>query len=54
MLALFLFVISILLFLLAAFQVPEPSNPWHNRLVCFGLMCLAGAELASKMPGLIH
>ena len=24
-------------------------DPWHNRLICFGLACFAGAEFASKI-----
>jgi hypothetical protein len=50
MLALFLFIFAIVFFIIAGFvAVPEP---WHNRLVCFGLACLAGAELVSKIPAL--
>lgn len=52
MLSLFLFMIAIVLFGIAGFiAVPDP---WHNRLICFGLACFAGAELASRMPTLLH
>ncbi len=47
MLSMFLFVIAIVLFAIAGFvAVPDP---WHNRLICFGLACFAGAEFASKI-----
>ena len=52
MLPIFLFVIAIALFIVAgAIAIPEP---WHNRLVCFGLAAFAGAELAAKYSTLLH
>ena len=44
MLSLILLTFALVLFLLAAFQ-NIPSDP-RGRLACFGLACLAGAELA--------
>ena len=45
MLSLILLVFALVLFLLAGLMNP-PDSPWRSKLVCFGLACLAGAELA--------
>jgi hypothetical protein len=45
---LFLFVLAIVLFMVASFISPTEPNPWRNRLVCFGLVCFAAAELFGK------
>ena len=45
--ALFLLVLSLVLFLLAGFAVPEP-NPWRHRLVCLGLAAWVGASLVGQ------
>ncbi len=46
MLILILLVFALVCFIVAGFVgVPEP---WHNRLVCFGLACLAGAQLLER------
>jgi hypothetical protein len=50
MLSLILLVFALVLFLLAAF-VPgiDPNlNPLRSRLTCFGLACLAGAEILAR------
>lgn len=47
MLVLILFVFALVLFVVASAPVPDP---WHNRLVCWGLACMAGAELLRAMP----
>ena len=46
MLSLILLVFALVLFLLAAFN-NAPSDP-RGRLACFGLACLAGAEIAIR------
>ena len=51
MLSLILLVFVLVLFLLAAFQ-NLPSYP-GGRLVCFGLACLAGAEIAVRAAPLL-
>jgi hypothetical protein len=50
-LSLILLVFALVMFIVAGFvAVPEP---WHNRLVCFGLACLAGAMLFEKAGPLL-
>jgi hypothetical protein len=45
-------VFALVLFLIAAFRVTEPER---GRLVCFGLACIALAELLRGVgPALIH
>jgi len=44
MIALILVVFAFVLFILAGFR-PEAESPLRSRLVCFGLACLAGAEI---------
>ena len=46
MLSLILLVFALVLILLAAFN-NAPSDP-RGRLACFGLACLAGAEIAIR------
>lgn len=46
MLSFILLVFALVLFLLAAFV---PVDPWRGRLACFGLACLAGAELLGRV-----
>ena len=50
MLSLILLVFALVLFVLAAFVKPEPASPLRERLVCFGLACVAGAEIARNVP----
>ena len=48
MLSLILLVFALVLFVLAAFvNQPDPS-PARGRLACFGLACLAGAEILAR------
>ncbi len=49
MLSLILLVFALVLFVIAGAVRPEPE-PWRSRLVCFGLACLAGAEIARNVP----
>jgi hypothetical protein len=48
MLSLILLVFALVLFVIAGFV--NPAEPWRGRLLCFGLACLAGAELAGRVP----
>lgn len=47
MLSLILLVFALVLFLLAG-AANSPADPWRTRLVCFGLACIAGAEIVSR------
>jgi hypothetical protein len=50
MLSLILLVFALVLFVLAGLINPA-NEPWRTRLVCFGLACLAGAEIVRNgMP----
>lgn len=50
-LSLVLLVFALVLFTVAGFvAVPDP---WHNRLICFGLACLAAAMLFEKAGPLL-
>ena len=51
MLSLILLVFALVLFLIAGL-VGAAVEPWRNRLVCFGLACLAGAEIVGRVPGI--
>ena len=46
MLSLILFVFALVLFTVAG--LVNPAEPWRDRLVCYGLACLAGAFLVEK------
>ena len=46
MLSLILLVFAFSLFVIAAFARPEPE-PWRGRMFCFGLACLALAEIVT-------
>ncbi len=46
MLSLILLVFALVLFILAGFAVEEP---WRGKLICAGLACMAGAELAGRI-----
>lgn len=49
MLSVFLLMFALVLFLIAGFGfAPEP---WRNRLVCFGLACMAAALLVMRSFG---
>jgi hypothetical protein len=48
MLSLILLVFALVLFLLAAWV--NPPDPWRGRLMCFGLACMAGADLVARFP----
>jgi hypothetical protein len=50
MLSLILYVFALVLFMLAGFVNLPSDNPWRSRLVCFGLACMVGAEIASHAP----
>lgn len=51
MLILILLIFALVCFIVAGFVgVPEP---WHNRLVCFGLACIAGAMLLERAGPLL-
>ena len=53
MLSLILLVFALVLFVLAAFvNQPDPS-PARGRLACFGLACLAAAEIATHAAPLL-
>ena len=45
MLSLILLVFALVLFFLAAFVPAPPESVLRSRLVCFGLACIAGAEI---------
>jgi cytochrome c oxidase assembly factor CtaG len=47
MLSLILLVFAFVLFVIAGFVRPEPE-PWRARMVCFGLACLALAEIVTR------
>ncbi len=44
-LSMVLFMFALVLFIVASAPVPDP---WHNRLICWGLACLAAALLFEK------
>ena len=48
MLSLILLVFALVLFVLAAFVNPPEPSPVRSRLVCFGLACMAGAEILAR------
>jgi hypothetical protein len=52
MLSLILLVFALVLFLIAAFV--NPVEPWRGKLLCFGLACMAGAELVGRASPLLH
>ncbi len=52
MLILILLVFALVCFIVAGFI--GVSDPWHNRLVCFGLACLAGAALLERAGPLLR
>ena len=52
MLSLILLVFALVLFIIAGFV--NPVDPWRGKLLCFGLACLAGAELVSRAAPLLH
>jgi hypothetical protein len=47
MLPLILYVFAFVLFAVAGFVAP--AEPWRGRLLCIGLACMAGAEVAGRM-----
>ena len=49
MLSLILLVFAFVLFVIAGFVRPEPE-PWRGRMICFGLACLALAEIVRNVP----
>jgi hypothetical protein len=51
MLSLILLVFALVLFVVAGFV--NPAEPWRGRLLCFGLACLAGAEIIGR-GALLH
>lgn len=51
MLSLILLVFALVLFIVAA--LVNPAEPWRGKLLCFGLACLAGAEIVRSAP-LLH
>jgi hypothetical protein len=53
MLSLILLVFALVLFVIAGFLNP-PNEPWRSKLVCFGLACLAGAEIAVRAAPLLR
>jgi hypothetical protein len=50
MLSLILLVFAFVLFVIAG-AVNPPENPWRSRLVCFGLACVALADIVVRAPG---
>lgn len=46
MLTMILWMFALVLFLVAG--AINPVEPWRGRLLCFGLACVAGAELVSR------
>ena len=48
MLSLILLMFAFVLFVVARFI--NPPDPWRGRLLCYGLACMAAAELAAKYP----
>lgn len=53
MLSLILLVFALVLFVVAGVMNPA-SEPQRTRLVCFGLACLAGAEIAVRAAPLLR
>ncbi len=52
MLILILLVFALVMFCIAgAISVPDP---WHNRLVCFGLACVTGALILERATPLLR
>jgi hypothetical protein len=52
MLSLILLVFALVLFIIAG--LVNPVDPWRGRLLCFGLACLAGADLVRSAGPLLH
>jgi uncharacterized membrane protein YczE len=46
--SLILLVFAVVLSVVAA--LVNPPDPWRGKLLCFALACLAGAELAGRVP----
>jgi hypothetical protein len=46
MLSLILMVFALVLFVVAG--LINPPDPWRGRLMCFGLACMAGAEIVGR------
>ena len=53
MLSLILLVFALVLFVLAAFAPGADPNALRSRLACFGLACLAAAEIATHAAPLL-
>lgn len=53
MLSLILLVFGLVLFIIAGFARPD-NDPLRVRLVCFGLACMAGAEILARAAPLLH
>lgn len=53
MVPLILYVFALVLFVLAGFLNP-PNEPWRSKLVCFGLACVAGAEILTRGAPLLR
>jgi len=52
MLSLILLVFALVLFAVAG--LVNPAEPWRGKLLCFGLACLAGAEIVRSASPLLH
>jgi ABC-type transport system involved in multi-copper enzyme maturation permease subunit len=52
MLSLILLVFALVLFIIAGFV--NPVDPWRGKLLCFGLACMAGAEIAVHAAPLLR
>lgn len=50
MLSLILLVFAFVLFAVAG--LVDPAQPWHNRLVCYGLACFALSFVVEGLPKL--
>ncbi len=51
MLSLILLVFALVLFVVAGLTAAEP---WRGKLLCFGLACLAGAEIVARGAPLLR
>jgi len=52
MLSLILLVFALVLFVCAG--VINAAEPWRGKLLCFGLACLAGAEIVNRAVPLLR
>jgi hypothetical protein len=51
MISLILMILAMLLFGIAAFVNAPPNEPLRGKLLCFGLACMAAAEVFARYPG---